>query len=510
MKTKKMLKKFIFLFLLLTLLFTRLSYITGNPMVDEPTWIRRSESFTKALIKFDFINTYQSAHPGLATLYFAGTSNLIFFKIPKKLGLLSSLDKILIKQLELASSRIGMIFVNTLLVVFIYFSIKSKLKKDIWAISTLLFLTFEPFVIRFSKITHVDAVFSFTTSLALLYFAIFLKTKNKKDFLASCFFSALSFFTKTPSLIITPLIAAGIFFAFSTSFRKKINLFFLYLAITFLIGYIAWPVLWSNPLYAIKDMFIRNLTALLRPHGASLSQKITFSPDYFFYIRTLWNFITPQLLIFSFFGILLTFYNLIKRKAKFLQIMFSVFIVIFILFMSLGGKKGERYILPAIVSMSVLGGWVLQKIHSFSKKTAYTLLFIIGGSYLINTIRLHPFYFIYHNPWVNIQHPKVYSRIGLGEGLELAAKYLNQKKSSEKLVVASWYDSSFAIYFKGKIMDVRNPNSLKANYIVIYGNMYGRKKSSLASKIIKELKNKKPEKIIKIKGIPYVFIYKLK
>ena len=510
MKVEEKLKKLILSFLFLILLFTRLSYLNGNPMVDEPTWMHRSENFVRALLTLDFKQTYQSAHPGIATLYFAGISNFIFFKAPQKIGLLSSTDKIFISQLQLISFRIGLVFINMLLVALIYLTIKHRIKKPFWAISTLLFLTFEPFIIRFSKITHVDAVFSLSTFLALLFFYIFLQTRNKRDFLTSCFFSALSFFTKTPSLVIVPLIIVGVFFSLRTSLRKKINLILMYLAITFLIGYIAWPVLWSNPLYAVKDILLRNLTAILRPHGVSLTQKADFSPDHFFYARTLWNFITPQLLTFSFLGIILGIHALIKKRGWSLQIAFSAFVVTFILFMSFGGKKGERYILPTVVSMTILGGWSLQKIYTFSKKIAYVLLLILGSVYVVNTISLHPFYFIYYNPWVNIKDPKVYSRIGLGEGLELAAKYLNQKKSAEKLVVASWYDSSFAIYFKGKTIDIRRLNNSSVDYAVVYGNMYGRKKLSPASKVIEKFKNKKLEKIIKIKGVPYVFIYKLK
>jgi hypothetical protein len=62
---------------LAALLFPRVLELGQFVTADEPLWLARSANFTIALLRGDFINTYQKEHPGV-TILWAGAGGLLW------------------------------------------------------------------------------------------------------------------------------------------------------------------------------------------------------------------------------------------------------------------------------------------------------------------------------------------------------------------------------------------------------------------------------------------------
>ena len=105
--------------------------------------------------------------------------------------------------------------------------------------------------------------------------------------------------------------------------------------------------------------------------------------------------------------------------------------------------------------------------------------------------------------------------MGWGEGLDVAADYLNQKEHPENLLVASYYESSFAYHFKGKFTSAERlgketAEEIGADYVVLYRTMEGRAENRWETKVLAAYKDKTPEKVITLNNEEYVWIYKVK
>jgi hypothetical protein len=109
---------------------------------------------------------------------------------------------------------------------------------------------------------------------------------------------------------------------------------------------------------------------------------------------------------------------------------------------------------------------------------------------------------------------------GYGEGLDLAAKYLNQKHDAQSLtVLAYWGDGPFSYFFDGRsIMLVNNyykpelkkellADLRRSDYLVIY---YQFQKSMVrVTNVVNALEPYPPERVIWMNGIESIRIYNI-
>ncbi len=107
--------------------------------------------------------------------------------------------------------------------------------------------------------------------------------------------------------------------------------------------------------------------------------------------------------------------------------------------------------------------------------------------------------------------------MGWGEGIDQAARYLNQKPAAEDLHVISWYPAgSFNFIFKGHTrgfpytpeMKKREwENFINADYAVIYINQWQRQ---LPKPVLDYVSERTPEETVVINNLEYVRIYKIR
>lgn len=105
--------------------------------------------------------------------------------------------------------------------------------------------------------------------------------------------------------------------------------------------------------------------------------------------------------------------------------------------------------------------------------------------------------------------------MGWGEGLDLAAEYLNQKPNAEQLLVLAYYEGQFGYRFKGEVTGVERLaketlQEVGANYVVLYRTMQGRAPDRWETKVLVQFTEEIPEHVISLNGEEYVWIYKVK
>jgi hypothetical protein len=121
----------------------------------------------------------------------------------------------------------------------------------------------------------------------------------------------------------------------------------------------------------------------------------------------------------------------------------------------------------------------------------------------------YPYYLTYYNPLLGgIRAAERAVTIGWGEGLELAAEYLNQKPDAENMRVSAWYQSTFAPFFKGEAISYSQEKgkAMAGDYVVFYINQLQRRFPD--DELFRYFETRyQPEKIIPLKGVNYAVIY---
>lgn len=126
---------------------------------------------------------------------------------------------------------------------------------------------------------------------------------------------------------------------------------------------------------------------------------------------------------------------------------------------------------------------------------------------VISLIYLHPHYLSYVSPITESFFGE--RRLGWGEGLDLAAKYINKLPNSDTLTVASYYPKEFANYFNGNTVAAHEYDHANVDYVVIYRAMFGRGDGAWETDVINFYRVLTPVKTIYIDYTPMLWVYKV-
>ena len=510
--------------------------------VDEALWLFRGDAFIRRMLEGDFAGTYLRHHPGVTNMWLTGTGHLlssgIYSLFPDWLGVnevpyLHSCFSNYECPISLwIAPRFLQALVTSACMVGIYLLTKKLLGKPTALIATSL-LILEPFFLAYQRFITTDALQADFSILSVLLLLLYLRGKaNWKYLVGSGICLGLATASKIPALFITPaviiwlvLIELGVFRA---SFprrgwqRQAIDLVLWGLTAIVVIVLI-WPTLWVTPGETLQKIYTDLLAESARGDLFFLGEVRT--PGVSFYPLILIYRLSPVLQI----GVLCGLVTLIipklrpKNSAELTALAIIPFVILGIL--STSDSKIGRYIVVVIPELAILAAagylqilhWLTKIKHKiwqgFSQQrfqkniNLMLLLLILIQSILL--IALCPQYVAYYNPLFggasvgqNLIH------IGIGEGLEEAADFLNKSPNSESLKVASWYNLAFAPYFKGKTIGSRptNPvNLLKTNRVITYINQVQRNLPS--KRFIEYFLPQKPLHTISLAGVDYVRVY---
>jgi hypothetical protein len=150
---------------------------------------------------------------------------------------------------------------------------------------------------------------------------------------------------------------------------------------------------------------------------------------------------------------------------------------------------------------------IRQRITLYASRMALLILIIlvINGLLIISNF---PYYFTYYSPlFGGIKTVAKFSTIGWGEGLDEAARYLNQNVGQNNNI-SSWYQSTLAPFYNGPSLNYSKEKGkvLAGDYAVFYINQVQRE---YPDTILFEYFEQRfqPETIINLHGLDYAWIY---
>lgn len=416
---------------------------------------------------------------------------------------------------------------------------------DRLAFVALLFLAFDPFIMAHSRVIHVDAPLAYFMFAAFVAFIVYLQRGGWPWLVISGILGALGVLSKTPGIILAPiLLVSGLIYIWLSAegedrqmrLRRLVTALVIWAVIAVVAFFALWPSMWGRPLYAVSRI-VENVFSVLAFESHPTSgvfwglTRADRSP--FYYLITIPFHLTPLSTVGLFAGVGLAVIGIIHRRrgiksiaVTYLPLLLSLLAygTLFIVPVSMVGRRADRYILPVYFAFDVLaavGLWAMITVMQQRWAARQTQKPMIGQStvsfgfallavliQMLFVLWHHPYYLTYFNPLFGGARTAPYLiNVGWGEGLDQAAEYLNQKSNVADTTVAAWYSWQFANYFNGHSIDLAsNEPAYTADYTVFYINQIQRGFPS--RELLDYFEDRQPDKVITVRGMDYAWIYK--
>jgi hypothetical protein len=428
---------------------------------------------------------------------------------------------------QLATAALWTVICTSLAVVAAYGLLIPLLGRFGAALAGLL-LALDPFYLSHSRIVHVDGMLASFMLLAVLSLLVYLKDPRRHGYLfLAGILSGLALLTKTPSLFLIPMVALvlGVQWLLGRSGRlphlgagRLLLTFVTWLATSWAVFLLLWPAAWLQPIYYTYRLFRASRWGVVVSHGSNFFLgRAVEDPGLAFYWVVFPFRLSPLVTILLLLSPVLLFWAWRRRKDARLPLMALSYVFFFILMMSLAAKKGDRYLLPAYPMADVLAAWALvtlwQRVRHrvrLGPRASYAALvaLVLFPSFL--WLRLAPYYGAYFNPLLGggAVAQKVFA-FGQGEGLDLAAQYLNEKPNSADLVAVSFYPAQFRYRFEGAATSLRrgdwDKTWLFADYVVFYISQVQRQLPT--PELVEFFEAQQPEYVVRLGGADFASVY---
>jgi hypothetical protein len=402
-----------------------------------------------------------------------------------------------------------------------------------------IFMALDPFSVALSRQLHPDGFVASFIFLSLLHFLAWLYAGLRwRDLAISGVVMGLAWLTKTPAALLVPiggvLVAMQVWRAWrrrhytlpddpyvdrdeatelggrrrlsplASRLSQLLTGYVLWGAIAVATFFLFWPAMWGDAFGSLARM-ATEMEAYVEGHVNPnfFWGQPTGDPGPLFYPVAIFFRITPGVLIGLVAAVIFYFHRdwtfadlRTRRTVRAL----AFFVVVFVVAMTVPAKKFDRYVLPIFLALDVLAalGWLslslrpwrsdapawLRRVRVISPTAALlTLAFVLHGLF---TALTYPYYLTYYNPLAGGSRTAPAALfVGWGEGLDAAARWLNEQPDSENFRVAAWYaDGPFSYFSDSQAvpMGYSSPLSwLDTDYAVTYINQWQRQLPSPAA-----------------------------
>jgi len=521
---------------------------------DERRWLDRSVKFLAALLYQDWAGTLRKGHPGVTTMWTAvagltskyllgAWSEGVSVSQASLLEFLSGVPTDMVTLDYLVAIRFPTVLLTSAFIVALYFLVGKLFGRKVAFLSAVL-VALDPFYLAHSRLLHHDALVATFMTLSLLSFLVYLSQTRASVYLVLSGLSAgLAFLSKATSLFLVPFMGllawmayveqSGSLFSPQSRWREgrrwlgKLLVWGLIAGVTFVA---LWPAMWVEPTKALGEVWEKSTSAAatdVHTQGDFFLGRPTLDAKILFYPVSLLFRTTPL----SLSGTALAVYFLVKhyrqssefefRDSRFLILLYMF---LFAVFMSLGGIKYDRYLLPIYPTLGILAAEGLSRlaqeaklrasiwgsrVFEFNTRTLSILALVLQAGF---TLLHHPYFLTYYNPAFGGGRlaPQV-MLVGWGEGLDQAAHYLNDRDDPVKAQTATWYDSEFAPFYWGETLPLRELDAgnvipwLLSDYVVSYIPQVQSNAPDEAT--VRYFRSLEPEHTLHLKGIDYAWIY---
>lgn len=514
---------------------------------DEPMFAKLGGHFYYAVANRDWAATEQGNHPGVTFLWAGAAGYWLQFPEYRKLGAAVMADghfhNLLLRHgqnqlLLLRAERLVVILLHAALLVLVFLYL-CRLLGTVLALFGSLLLAFDPFYFAYSRFVHSEAFLAETMLLSVLAFLVYRREGARGHLLASGVFAGLACLSKTPGLFLAPIIAtlalpvlwqtdAGKAARRGLRLAAVLGAWALAGMFTFVALY---PAMWVDPFGVLQRLLNFTFESRVGEHLSTVYFNGQLFGDgaigpgiwYFYPLHYLWRatpITVPGLALAVFFALRGPLPN-IQRTVLRVLLAYPLF---YILILNFSVKKFDRYLVavhPPLALAAALGwlalfAWLASRWPQMKSRAAARLAgAVLVAVHALPLVQSAPYYLTYYNPLMGgaEKAPEVLM-IGWGEGLDEAARYLNQIPDIEESVVYSWYAQVFNYHFNGIAHDIRIhalteqdlANALAADYIVTYTHTWQRRSGPTLLDILEPLE---PIHRITIQGIEYAQIYRL-
>jgi len=498
------------------------------------TWHFRALEFIQAVSKGDWAATLLASHPGVTTMWLAGIANWLGS------AFIPGFDRQPLHQ-QMAVELLPLALVISLAIVLAYFLLSRIFDRHVAAVSTLL-LALDPFHIFISKTLHLDALMSVFVMLSALWMLVYVGQAGQNRWcymVLSGILAGLALLSKTPSLFLVPylLFCLGAW-KLSELLRARprtgssvprwrewlkaagdtlraVWIWVLALAVTYCL---LWPSMWVQPGNTLSLTFGETMRFSRTPHPNPIlfmGETTLEDPGPLFYPVNLVLKTTAITLPCFFLGFAFLFSQKLDRRRRLALLLAVAFVVLFTAQMTLAQKKAARYALPTSQFLDVVAGFGAVYAVRWLARDRHWLfslgLFLVVAAQFAVSIPRHPYYGTHYNRIFG--GPKTILEKGIvagqeqGEGLDIAADYLNELPMSPLLVVGAQVDESFFKYFQGKTVPMTDN---KVDYLVFARNWVVRGMDAWKWKgLWKMYRIRQPKLVVTFDDVPYVWVHKV-
>lgn len=491
-------------------LVVRLPGLGAVTTVDEVTWMDRSAFFYDELLAGNPDGAFVSTHPGATLMWLAGGGIVLQ---EQRIGFQMS-DATLLHFRKAAI--FPLVIVTALLLMLITWLLSQLFTRPVAVVSGFL-LAVDPYLLGMTQITHLDGLLGLLMMSSLLAWLVFLRKRQLRYVTVASIFFGLALGTKLfAAVILGPVVLTLLLLAFRPvreHWHELVRILMFSLGITVLTFFIVWPALWVKD--DIDRSFIRDASYVLLDEHVQLESSDSPIAPATFYARTLLGRTPPHVLILLSGAVFIVGVRLWKKRWDEASLTIStlcLYGLLYLLVITLVAKKADRYLMPTLVVLPLIAGWAghlawryLQRFISRGVQSG--LLATLGVSLVLMPLLLVPHTIAYNSPLFMDVRPL--SQQGWGEGLEVAATWLNEQSDAEDLRVASWYPRVLGVYLEGQAISLERRADERTDFVVLYRNMLGREPDSLASQAWADFVDQEPVFVYEIQGVPYVWVYEV-
>lgn len=520
--------------------------------VDERSWLTRSGNFYLALSQGDWGATFQRYHPGVTTMWLGMAGFLAAYPgyPADAVGQIDSMSEGVEDFLKardhppmqmLAAGRSMVVLAIVGLLLLAYGLAAGLIGRGAALVGVLLF-GFEPFGLGLTRMLHVDGLSSALMFVAVPAYLRFRQAPDQRPWrylVLSGAAAGPAWLTKSPALFLLPFIGLVALVDLADAWRhgapmgktlrRTAGHLALWGAIAGAVFVIFWPAMWVQPLANLRAIVAAAGESAAEGHSKDIyfaGEVVAGDPGWIFYpVVYLWR-TTPVTLLGLLLAIIAGIATLRRSRSsprtggrtasnRVSNVAWLAFYALaFTAFMTLGSKKFPRYMLPAYLPLDlvagvgwwVTGAWLAARLG----RPLWRVGLVTGAVALQAALALphFPYYFTYYNPLLGgARAAPATMMIGLGEGLDQAARYLNSLPGARELTAAAWYrGGSFNYIFEGRDLDIEA--FYAADYAVLYAHQWQRGVPS--EQLLDYFATLTPVHTVTLHGLDYAWVYDLR
>ncbi len=462
--------------------------------IDERLWIDRSDRFIDNVSGANFSAAYETGHPGVTVMWIGGLAQRT---LPEDATL----------RERYARARLGMAVVAALLIVLVAGLLAALAGMSAGLIGGML-LALDPFLLAHNRVLHMDGLLALLMAASFLALLRAVRDDSRRWLIGSGALAGLAFLTKQPSVLLLPA-AIVVLHRDGRGIARRLTTWMLPAAGVVIL---AWPVLWVNPLKPIGLMLGSAARGASDSHseGFFLGRAVTRSGPLFYPVAFLFR--TSILTLPA--AIATAVWAIRRRKLEGrLAFVLLAFALAFFVMMSLGLKKGDRYILPAmaLVDLAIAIG-AARLLAGRARVLATTAAAAGMALHALPVLALHPYEETHYNRLAGGPQAAEWALVvGWGEGLDEAAEALNRLPNAENLTVAGSRVTQFQEFFRGRTVRLEKsaltqPDGEPADLVLFYLSSV---QTERFDEVWRRYRKRTPIYRLDVNGLPLVRVYRV-